>query len=270
MDHVISEGNRIWAGSERENTWMIYHDHLTIWWEKESQDYLKTLPCPIEGNPNQTWYDRQIKICGENNDKVSFRYKGRLPGDSPELMPLDCHLFADVQEGAAKNVALTYHLKEGDEDFACKYSFATPTKVYEALQRTIVAGCPSPNRIGQDVKRIFEETLQCIVEAQGCYIEDSSKKIERSGVRAEAAAAYKRETLPVDVLALETFNKMVANMESGGGVSFVFDKNDVAVEEVCNDTLTTVLVADDDDDDDDNGNLVYEAEQGVGDDEPAC
>jgi hypothetical protein len=57
MDHVISEGNRIWGGTERENTWMIYHDHLTIWWEKDSQDYLKTLPCPIEGNPNRTWYD---------------------------------------------------------------------------------------------------------------------------------------------------------------------------------------------------------------------
>jgi hypothetical protein len=134
MDHVISEGSRIWAGTERENTWMIYHDHLTIWWEKDSQAYLKTLPCPIPGNPNRTWYDRQIKICGENNDKVAKRYKGCLPGDSPELMPLDCHLFSDMQEGAAKNVALTYHLKEGDEDFPCKYSFATPIKVYEALQ----------------------------------------------------------------------------------------------------------------------------------------
>jgi hypothetical protein len=40
---------------------------------------------------------------------------------------------------------------------------------------------------------------------------------------------------------------MMANMKSGGGVSFVFDKNDVAVEEVSNDTLTTVLVTDDED-----------------------
>jgi hypothetical protein len=40
MDHVISEGKRIWAGTDREETWMIYHDHLKIWWEKESHDYL--------------------------------------------------------------------------------------------------------------------------------------------------------------------------------------------------------------------------------------
>ena len=171
MDHVIAEGNRIWAGTEHKYTWMIYHDHLKIWWEKDSQDYLKTLTCPIQGNANRTWYDRQIKICGENNDIVATRYKGRLPGDTPETMPLDCHLFNDAQEGTAKNVALTFHLKEGDEDFALKYSFATPTKVYDTLQRTIAAGCPSPHRISQDIKRIYEETLQRIIEAQGCYIE---------------------------------------------------------------------------------------------------
>ena len=244
MDHMIAEGNRIWGGTERKHTWMIYHDHLSIWWEKESQDYLKTLPCPIEGNPNRTWYDRQIKICGKNNDKVAARYKGKLPGDTPELMPEDCHLFNDVQEGAAKNVALTFHLKEGDEDYALKYSFATPRKVYDAIQRTIAAGCPSPQRISQDIKRIFEETLQRIVEAKGCYIEDSSKKIERTGYRAVAAAEYKRQNLPVDASALATFHKMVANMESGGGVSFPFEKN---VEEgVCNDTLFTVVPEEDD------------------------
>jgi hypothetical protein len=59
----MAEGNRIWAGTGREDTWMMYHDALSVWWEKESQDYLKSLPCPIEGNPNRTWYDRQ---CLEN------------------------------------------------------------------------------------------------------------------------------------------------------------------------------------------------------------
>lgn len=88
MNHIIHEGNRVYADSIREHTWLIYHDHLTIWWEKESQDYLKSLPCPIEGNPSRTWYDGQIKIVGnENNSKVAKRYRNCLPGDSPELMP---------------------------------------------------------------------------------------------------------------------------------------------------------------------------------------
>ena len=129
MDHIIQEGTRIYKGTRREHTWLIYHDHLKIWWEKESQEYLKSLSCPIEGNPSRTWYDRQIKICGEtNNSKVAKAYQNCLPGDSPELMPLDCHLFADVQEGAAKNVALTYHIHDGHADAALKYSLPPPTK----------------------------------------------------------------------------------------------------------------------------------------------
>jgi hypothetical protein len=272
MDHAMAEGNRIWAGTGREDTWMMYHDALSVWWEKESQDYLKSLPCPIEGNPNRTWYDRQIKICGENNDKVSNRYKNCLPGDSPELMPLDCHLFADLQEGAAKNVAITYHIKATDEDVALKYSFATPAKVYESLQRTIAAGCPSPKRISEDIKRIFEETLGRIVEAEGCYIEDDSKKIVRSGVRAEAAQQHKRETIPVDASALTRFNTMVEKMQNGGGVSFLFDMTNDDGFDMPNDTLTTVPLPDDDDDDgggdDDNNDDLYEVEEEEG-DEPA-
>jgi hypothetical protein len=93
------------------------------------------------------------------------------------MMPLDCHLFFDMQEGVAKNVALTYHINDGHEDAPRKYSFATPAKVFDVLQCTIAAGCPSAHRIQQDVKRIFEDTLRRIVEVQGCYIEDSWKKI---------------------------------------------------------------------------------------------
>jgi hypothetical protein len=250
MDHIIAKGNRIWASTERNNTWMIYHDHLKIWWEKDSQDLLRTLPCPIEGNPDHTWYDRQIKICGENNVKVATRYKGKLPGDSPELMPLDCHLFLDMQEGAAKNVALTYRINDGHEDPPRKYLFATPAKVFDALQCTIAAGCPSAHRIEQDVKCIFEETLGRIVEAQGCYIEDSLKKIVQSGVRTEAAADHKHETIPVNAAVLTRFRKMVEDMKSGGGVGFMFDPANVA--EVCNDILTTRLVSDDNFDGNDN------------------
>lgn len=251
MDHVIAEGNRIWAGTQREDTWMIYHDHLKIWWEQDSQNYLKSLPCSTQGNPNRTWYDRQIKICGKNNSKVATRYKNCLPGDSPELMPLDCHLFADLQEGASKNVALTYHIKPNDEDAGLKYSFATPGKVYESLQRTIAAGCPSTKRIAEDIKRIFSETLGRIVEAQGCYIEDSSKTIVRRGVRAEAAAEHKRETIPVDASVMNGFNNMLEKMKNGAGVSFLIDLTDEnKVMEMSNDTLTTIPVTDDEDDDD--------------------
>jgi hypothetical protein len=167
-------------------------------------------------------------------------------------MLLDCHLFADLQEGASKNVALTYHIKPNDEDTGLKYSFATPGKVYESLQQTIAAGCLSTKRIADDVKRIFSETLVCIaVEAQGCYIEDSSKKIVRRGVRAEAAAEHKRETIPVEASVLNGFNNMLEKTKNGAGVSFLIDLTDEnKVMERSNDILTTIPVTDDKDDDD--------------------
>jgi hypothetical protein len=226
MDHIIAEGNRVFKGTKREDTWLIFHDHLKIWWEKELQEYLKTLACPIEGNPRRTWWDRQIKICGDkNNAKVSKRYRNCLPGDSPKLMPLDCHLFADLKEGAGKNVALTFHINDNDENAAIKYSFATPRKVYSALQWTIKAGCPSSRRISEDINRVFSTTLQRIIDANGTYIEDDSKKTVRHGVRAEAASIQKkkRESLPVDNAALDAFNGMVQRMKAGGGVSFAID-----------------------------------------------
>jgi hypothetical protein len=141
-------------------------------------------------------------------------------------MPLDCHLFADLKNGVAQNVALTNHLREGDPLFGAKYSLSTPHNVYASLQRTIEAGCPSRSRIAQDINRVFEETLPRIVEARGTYIEDSSKRQVRHGVRGEAAsiaAKKKRETLPVDRAALDSFNGMVQRMRDGGGVSFPFD-----------------------------------------------
>jgi hypothetical protein len=177
--------------SHRADTWMIYHDHLKIWWEKKPKDYLKSLPCPIPGNLIRTLYDQQIKICGQNNSKVATRYKNCLSRDSPELMLLDCYLFADfLREGAVRNVALTYHIRPNDQDADLKYSFAIPGKVYEPLQQTIAAGCPSTKCIAKDIKRIFSDSLGCIVEAEGCYIEDSSNMIVRNGVQKDTAADH--------------------------------------------------------------------------------
>jgi hypothetical protein len=63
------------------------------------------------------------------------------------------------KKGAAKNVALTYHIKGNHKDSDLKYSFSTPVKVYASLQQKITAGCPSPKFIPEDVNWIWKETL---------------------------------------------------------------------------------------------------------------
>jgi hypothetical protein len=113
----------------------------------------------------------------ENNGKVTKRYSSCLPGDSPELMPLVNHLFADLQEGAGKNVALTYYIRDSNPNAALKYSFAMPQKVYTSLQLTIQTGCPSNEQIQEDMNQVFCETLQWILDVKGTYIEDHSERV---------------------------------------------------------------------------------------------
>jgi hypothetical protein len=169
-------------------------------------------------------------------------------------MPLDNHLFADLQEGAGKNVALSHHIKFGDPFFHRKYSFATPRKVYESLQRTIAAGCPSSNRIIEDISRVFCSTLQRIIDANGTYIEDSSTKKIRHGVRAEAASIErkKRETLPVDSAMMDHFLGMVDRMKEGGGVTFAVDETMEELEDA-EEILATTLTTRNNEEDDEDG-----------------
>ena len=114
-----------------------------------------------------------IRLLGPYNNRVHNRYKNKLPGDSPELMPLDCHLFSDIREGLARNVAYSFFLPKDDPD---KYDASTPHKIFESIRRTIKNGCPSEERIIQDIDRISEVTLDRIIAAEGTFIEDDGKK----------------------------------------------------------------------------------------------
>ena len=104
--HLIKTGQDLYKGGQHENNWMIWHDALSIIWDQETQAWLCTLKCPIEGWQDQTWADNFICFCGKYNDMVSVHYNNTLPRDSPELMPLDCHLFSEIKEGVAQNIAL--------------------------------------------------------------------------------------------------------------------------------------------------------------------
>jgi hypothetical protein len=152
IDHLIKEGEKIWNGTKREHTWMIYHDHLKIFWEKETIEYLKSLKCPIprdDSTTNRTWFERLIKIEGANNVRVNARYNNTLPGDGPELMPLDNHLFADLREALARNIALTFWMPKSD---ARKYTGGTPHELYKSICRTIESNGVSEHRIIEDIR----------------------------------------------------------------------------------------------------------------------
>jgi hypothetical protein len=82
---VITESTRIYAGTEEQDTFLIFHDGLSAWWEKEAQAYIT-----MRGFQN-----RQLRCMGNTN--FDTRYHEKLTGDSPEMCrALDSHGFSDL------------------------------------------------------------------------------------------------------------------------------------------------------------------------------
>ena len=118
IDHVIDEGNRFFADTAHANNWMIYHDALPQWWEKDAQEYIRS----------RGFAERQWKARGETNDNVAGHYRNKLMGDSPELMPLDSSLFGDLIEKVAWLVVATAKADENN-----RYSMATPDLAWKTM-----------------------------------------------------------------------------------------------------------------------------------------
>jgi hypothetical protein len=76
MDHVVAESKAAYKGTEHENTFFIFHDALSQWWEVEVQDYLSTI------------FDvsRQLRCCGHK--KLETRFSLPPP---PPLPPPHAH-----------------------------------------------------------------------------------------------------------------------------------------------------------------------------------
>lgn len=153
-NHVINEGNRIFEDTRFRNTWVIYHDALPQWWEKQTQEYIAS----------RGFADRQWKSNPDTDLLVTGYYVGKLMGDSPELMPLDSSLFSDHIENVAKLVVYTAKLPVEE-----RYTMGTPDRAW----RTIVAAWSqlSGERIVQDVGR-FSGAIDAIIAAEGAYVAD--------------------------------------------------------------------------------------------------
>ena len=210
--HLIVKSTDVFRRTNRKDTFMIWHDRLSILWDSATQAWLKTLKCGIQGWPQRSWADRFLRLRGKYNDGISRYYRNSLPGDSAELMPLDNHLFSDVKEGVSKNVAFSFWLAEDDPD---KYSLQTPRLAYKAIQKAIIAGCPHPERIIEDIEQI-PETVDWIIEAKGTYIADAN--LLRKGIRAITEGEARRNT--VDAAVMEKFLSGIDLMVKGGGVLF--------------------------------------------------
>jgi hypothetical protein len=176
VDHVIDEGNRLFLDTRFANTWTIYHDALPQWWERRTQEYIG----------ERGFAGRQWRSNAETDLLIAGHYRGKLMGDSPELMPLDSSLFSDLIEKVAWLVVSTASLPEEE-----RYTMRTPNPAW----RTMVAAWSQvpEKRIVEDIDR-FVVALHAIIAAKGAYVSDKDlrnghrrlmQRLVRGGARAE-------------------------------------------------------------------------------------
>ena len=204
MAHVIEESIQIYEGTVHKDTFFIFHDGLSAWWEKDAQDFMES----------KGFKHRQIKNTNEGNK--SNRYNEKVVGDSPEICrALDSHGFAHLELCIKTHVALTSCY---DIDDPRRFKLGTPKEVYRTLRRCWEIS-PTSDQIIEDILG-FRLVLEKIVEAEGCVIADEyfrtgrrargidgSKLKKNAGKRQRISTNINILLHPDAVTAMESINK---------------------------------------------------------------
>ena len=172
IDHMFSEAKRLMANTVHQNDFFVYHDALSLMTGKDSIKYMQ----------EKGYWDRLIRPLNGLNDKYS-RYKDRVIGKHPYLMPLDAHLNQDLHAAFDYHCVLTQHLSQDDPK---KFSRNTP-KVMERgylklWDHTLPEGegCPSSARILRDINQVVNISYKRLYDARGIALQHVARKGRRA------------------------------------------------------------------------------------------
>ena len=144
VEHIVKESAKMMENTRFEHNWYFYHDALSLMKAKECTDWMK------ESDTFKRW------ILPLNELNKGMPYAGHPVGNSPELMPLDCSLFADLKHDVFHHCIVTNHLPENDPH---KFSLLTVKRGVSTFLRLLAptlernTGSPSSGRIEQDIDR---------------------------------------------------------------------------------------------------------------------
>ena len=163
---LSTKGNKIYKNTDVANAFLIFHDELTQWWEKQSQEYLHSV---------HSFRDRQVRCYGNTNKGT--RYHNKVVGNSPEMCrALDSHGFADFKVSIAYHVSLT---SVYDKEDPRRFLTGTPEDLWKTMTRCWEVE-PTSERIVTDILN-FPEVLRKIIAYNGTVIPNEAL---RSGRRA--------------------------------------------------------------------------------------
>jgi hypothetical protein len=158
IHHMVDEVNRVMKGTNHEGEGQFYHDTLTLMTCEKSKAYM------LQHDLLKYW------LLPLENLQKGTRYHNYIPGDSPEMMPLDETLHMDIHACARYHVAITSHLPHIDQN---KFSLCPPKEIsraYLCIVDPVTGGAASSNRIVQDCEK-WIRSLEKIRSAGGNMVE---------------------------------------------------------------------------------------------------
>ena len=151
---MIKESASDMQGTVHEKNWYFIHDALSLMTAKSTMEWMS------KKGHKAKWLVPQKCI------NIGTRYHGRPVGNSPEFMPLDNSLNADMKRAHDRHVALTMHLRNDDP---MKFSNRTPKAISRGIKRIVESvdhGCPSSPRIIQDCDKVLD-AMWTVCNAKG-------------------------------------------------------------------------------------------------------
>ena len=166
IEHMMTESARIMKDTIHENTWMVYHDALSIMTSKNTKEWMR------QKGYLQRWILPSSDLYNNLPIQARKAYQGKPVGNSPEFMPLDTHLNQDLHTCHDYHATITQHLNDDDPR---KFDGSTPkrlTNSYLRLYHPETGVAPTSNRILQDVTRVLS-SLEKVLDAEGCIIDET-------------------------------------------------------------------------------------------------
>lgn len=142
VTHMFNESAEYYKGTKYEDTWMLWHDALSLMTAEDTVQWMK------EKGYHKHW------ILPENglNDNVKYFKRQRPPGCNPGGMPWDSSMNKYHDDVVWRHVAATHFLPFKDKK---KFSLATPEDIYHAYSRVYDKGIPA-HLIGHDILKTID------------------------------------------------------------------------------------------------------------------
>lgn len=204
IDFMVRESDKIYAGTPYANSYFMYHDALSQFWEGEAVAYMKEIGM----------HNRLLRCTGETNRGT--RYFEKVVGDSPELCRgLDAHGFSDHKLSMGFHTSLTSLYATNNE---LRFKTGTPTEMFSTMQRCWTVE-PKSDRIVEDISA-FPDILEKVIASRGTVLHGCDlrhgRRYERHDHKGELKAKprgrQRKDTMigrPVHQDAMAAYNQLI-------------------------------------------------------------